>query len=65
MNSDINRILLIVMKDNERLAYSVPSDREPNELYRDIINSPDFDKDNIKTNYYFPNTIYNINITYC
>ena len=42
MNSDINRILLIVMNDGERMAYSVPSDREPEQIYQDIINSPDF-----------------------
>lgn len=47
------------MKDGSRHSYSVP-DGDPQEIFNQICNSPDIDKREIKSNYFFPETRYNV-----
>jgi len=60
MKSKINRVLLIIMNDGTRLSYSVPDDRKPEVLFSDVINADGINKEDIKTNYFFPNTSYSV-----
>tara|TARA_Y100000310_G_scaffold294574_1_gene325151 strand:+ start:5849 stop:6571 length:723 start_codon:yes stop_codon:yes gene_type:complete len=61
MRSTVNRILMIVMNDGERYVYSVPNDRPPEIIMRDAINADGIDIKEIKTNYFFPHTLYSVN----
>ncbi len=55
-----NRILLIVLKDNTLLSYTVPVDAKPELFFNNIIEQESIDPEQIKTNYYFPWTEYTI-----
>jgi len=61
MKSTVNRILMIIMNDETRYVYSVPNDRSPEVMINDVINSDGIDRKEIKTNYFFPHTLYSIN----
>ena len=47
------------MKDGTRHTYSVP-DGDPQEIFNQIIEAPDINKQDIKTNYFFPETLYGV-----
>jgi hypothetical protein len=58
MKYEFNRILLVIMEDGERYVYTVPTERDPQETYDRIIAEGEIDGTKIKSNYFFPQTIY-------
>lgn len=51
---------MIILKNEKRYVYSVPSDRSPEVMMNDVIMSDRIDRNEIKSNYFFPNTLYSI-----
>ena len=46
------------MEDGERLVYTVPAERDPQETFDRIIAEGEIDGNRIKSNYFFPQTLY-------
>lgn len=58
MKLKTNRILLIILENDEKLAFSIPHDRPQHEIIPTVLRSENIKIENIKNNFFFPDTFY-------
>ena len=56
MKTLVNKILLIVLKNERRLSFTLPNDIDVQAQYLNILISEGLTEEDVKTNYFFPNT---------
>ena len=60
MDTEKNKVLLLILQDGDRLGFALSDEEKPENQYANILRSEGLDEEQVKKNYYFGNTRYTV-----